>query len=296
MTHKVLTPRQVARAIGVSDASLKRWCDRGLIPCVRTVGGHRRLPIEGVLQFLRSNGHALVRPEILGLPPNTGRGGVAVGRSIEMVRGALESGDEEKLRHLVFSLYLAGHTARDICDKVLAPAFHAVGVLWYTGRLEIYQERRACEVCLRVLYQLMSSLPPPGADAPAALGGTLRDDPYTLPTTMAELALREIGWRAESCGAGLPASTLCAAIEARRPRLIWLSVSHIASTTAFLENYESLYRTASAQRIAVVIGGAALNDAIRRQIHYSAYCDNLSHLVAFAEALEGHSNGQRADA
>lgn len=282
--------------MGVSDASLKRWCDRGLIPCVRTVGGHRRMPIEGVLQFLRSNGHKLVRPEILGLPPNTGRGGVVVGRSIKMVRAALESGDEEQLRHLVFSLYLAGHTARDICDKVLAPAFHAVGVLWCTGRIEIYQERRACEICLRVLYQLMSALPPSGADGPPALGGTLRDDPYTLPTTMAELALREIGWRAESCGAGLPASTLCAAIKARRPRLLWLSVSHITSPTSFLESYDLLYKTASAQHTAVVIGGAALTDDIRRQIHYSAYCDNLSHLVAFAEALDRHNNGQPPDA
>ena len=74
-----LTPKQVARAIGVSEASLKRWCDKGLIEMVRTVGGHRRLPLSSVLQFLRSSGHQLVRPEILGLPPTTGTGLTVMG-------------------------------------------------------------------------------------------------------------------------------------------------------------------------------------------------------------------------
>jgi predicted site-specific integrase-resolvase len=28
----LLTPKQVARAIGVSESSLKRWCDKGVLP------------------------------------------------------------------------------------------------------------------------------------------------------------------------------------------------------------------------------------------------------------------------
>jgi excisionase family DNA binding protein len=63
---ELITPKQVARAIGVSESSLKRWCDRGLIPTVRTAGGHRRLPISGVLSYLRETGHEMVRPELLG--------------------------------------------------------------------------------------------------------------------------------------------------------------------------------------------------------------------------------------
>jgi excisionase family DNA binding protein len=63
-----VTTRQAAQALGVSEASLKRWCDQGLLPSVRTPGGHRRLPLDGVVQFIRERRLALVRPSLLGLP------------------------------------------------------------------------------------------------------------------------------------------------------------------------------------------------------------------------------------
>jgi len=63
---ELISPKQVALALGVSEASLKRWCDKGLIPAIRTAGGHRRLPINGVIHFIRQTGQHLVRPEVLG--------------------------------------------------------------------------------------------------------------------------------------------------------------------------------------------------------------------------------------
>ena len=46
-----LTTRQVAEALSVSESSVKRWCDQGAIPTIRTVGGHRRIPLDGLLRF-----------------------------------------------------------------------------------------------------------------------------------------------------------------------------------------------------------------------------------------------------
>ena len=65
----LVSPKQVARAIGVSESSLKRWCDQGLIKTVRTAGGHRKMDIAEVLRYVREQDHKLVSPEILGLPP-----------------------------------------------------------------------------------------------------------------------------------------------------------------------------------------------------------------------------------
>ena len=69
---ELVTPKQVALAIGVSEASLKRWCDKGLLPFSRTPGGHRRLPISGVMQFVRKTGQSLVEPAVIGLPATIG--------------------------------------------------------------------------------------------------------------------------------------------------------------------------------------------------------------------------------
>jgi excisionase family DNA binding protein len=285
----LLTPKQVARAIGVSEASLKRWCDKGTVHAIRTAGGHRRLPINGVMQFLRRTGYPLVRPEMLGLPSTTGHGQETIERARSHMRPALEAGDEQQVTRLVFDLYLAGHGACDICDQVIAPAFHDIGARWQHGDVEVYEERRGCEVCMRTLYQLRRMLPSVPDSAPNAVGATLEGDPYTIPTLMAEIALREAGWRADSYGIGHPFSTLLAAIRSVRPRLFWLSVSTIATMSDFRAGYATLYETAVECGVPVVVGGRALTEEIRRAIQYSSYGDTLRHLVSCARTLDQHA-------
>lgn len=283
--RELLTPKQVARAIGVSNASLKRWCDKGIIPSVRTAGGHRRLPMNGVISFIRQTGHALVRPEALGLPATIGVGNTVQSYSLAQFRSALENGDEEHARGVLFNLYLAGHSLCDIADKIVAATFHAIGDGWAQGHTEIYQERRAIEVTLRCIFELRQMIPSAAPDAPYALGATPQGDPYSLPTTLVELVLREAGWRAESYGSDHPFETLARAIGRRRPRLFWLSVSKIPVVDEFLAHYAALYDVATDAGVAVVVGGRALTPEIRAEMTYAAYCDHFRHLVSFAASL-----------
>lgn len=280
-----VTPKQVSRAIGTSEASVKRWCDRGRLPCARTAGGHRRLPLSGVIAFLHETGHELVRPEVLGLPSNAGKGAVILTRAAEPMAAALEQGDDEQFDRLAFHLYLAGHAQCAICDQAITPAFGLIGTNWEHGRTEIYQERRAVEICLRTLARLRLAPPPPPADAPTALGGAPAGDAYHLPTAMVELTLREAGWRAASLGCNLPFATLRHALRTQRPRLFWLCAAVIDNSAEFVAEYETLFALAQEQGVAVVVGGRALTEDLRRSLRYSAFCDNLQHLVAFARTL-----------
>jgi methanogenic corrinoid protein MtbC1 len=238
-----------------------------------------------VVQFLRQTGHAIVRPEVLGLPLATGKTDSSIERAWGEMATALEAGDEEQFTRLVFNLYLGGHAVPEICDRAIAPAFHGIGTGWEHGRLEVYQERRACEICMRVLYQIRQALPSIEPGASQAIGGTLEGDPYTLPTAMVALVLRDMGWEAESYGSGHPAETLCAAIRDVRPRLFWLSVSPLPPVDEFLSKYSRVFDAAAAAGVAVVVGGRGLAEDIRREMQYSAYCDNLRHLASFARTL-----------
>jgi len=283
--ERELTTRQVARAMGVSEASIKRWCDRGMIACGRTAGGHRRLPRADVIQFLRESGQRLLRPEVLGMPAGMGRGKVVLARAAGQMAEALEQDEFEQLRRVGFELYLAGHLARDIFDHALAPAFRAIGQRWQHGEIEIYQERRACEMCMQFLRELHRAMPQPADDAPYAIGGTLSGDGYTLAAHMAETVLREVGWRAECYGVGLPAATWYAAIEKTKPRLVWLSVSWIESVATFVEEARRFCECAKQHGVALVVGGRALTESVRQRLPYSAYGDNFQHLAAFAGTL-----------
>lgn len=281
---ELLTPKQVANAIDVSESSVKRWCDKGIIPTQYTAGGHRRIALSGLMEFLRSQQHAIAKPELLGLPSNTGQTHRVIDRASVALADALVAGYEEETRRIVLDLYLAEHSIGRICDEVIAPAFERIGELWECGSAEVYQERQGCEITLHVLHELRSLIPPPLTDAPKAIGGAPASDQYNLATTMAELVLRDAKWNAVSLGDNLPLTTLAAAIKTHRPQLFWLSCSHLSDEETFLDNYARLYDEFGMD-VAIVVGGRALTEAMRRRMKYAAFCDNMQHLNAFAQTL-----------
>jgi methanogenic corrinoid protein MtbC1 len=237
------------------------------------------------MEFLKRGSHQLVRPEVLGLPATTGQTERVIDRAADNLVVALIRGDEQQCRQITLDLYLAEHSITAICDQVFARALMTIGDRWACGEAEVYQERRGCEIALRMLHELRSVVPLPPAHAPLAIGGAPEGDPFNLPTTMVELVLKEAKWNAASLGDNLPFNTLAAAIKEYRPRMFWLSCSHIADPTAFLAGYESLYDEFGLD-VAIVVGGRALNEGLRQQMKYAAYCDTTQHLEAFAQTLQ----------
>ena len=285
---KLISPKQVARAIGVSESTLKRWCDRGLISMTKTAGGHRRMELDAVVRFLRDSGHEIVEPELLGLPAAVGQTGWTLNRACERITSALVAGEESVVRQVVFDLLLAGHTATAIFDDVLAPVMHQIGEKWACGEAAVYQERRACEICMRLLHELRSTTASIEAEAPTAIGGTIENDIYTIPATMAEVVLRSVGWVATEIGTNLPFDTMRKAISETRPRLFWLSVSFISDEEAFVEGINDLFLAAHEIGSALAIGGQAVSESLRQKIQYTTFCESFRDLEMFARSLHSH--------
>ncbi len=280
-----LSPRQVAKALGVSESSVKRWCDQELLPTVRTAGGHRRLLISDVLQYVRQNQLPLVHPQLLGLPATVRPGQRALSRAVDPFAAALIHGDLDLARRIVFDLYLAGEKLVVLFDSLFAPVFQNIGQLWECKSVDVYQERRACELSRRLIEELRFSIAKPATTAPLAVGGTPEGDPYQLATTMAELALQEAGWNALSLGASLPFDSLTAALLRLEPRLFWLSVSHVPDREEFVRGHQRLYQAARTAGVPVIVGGNVLDPELRRLISFTSYGDTLQHLVEFASSL-----------
>jgi excisionase family DNA binding protein len=57
-----LTPKEVGRVLHVSAKTVSRWGARGLIPCLVTLGGHRRFRRDDVdtIGRLMAGAHAAV--------------------------------------------------------------------------------------------------------------------------------------------------------------------------------------------------------------------------------------------
>lgn len=284
-----LTPRQLAQATGVSESSIKRWCDAGEIATIRTPGGHRRIPLSGAMQFLRGTEYELLEPEVLGLPASLRKGAPKLDEAQVQLGEVLESGDADAARRILFELYLSRRPMSEIGDHVIAPAFARIGQRWQCGELEVFQERRAFEIMRNLLHELRLSqaVPPPGALT--ALGGTPSGDSYALAPILVELVLRERGWRACYIGSNLPIETLVSAVRDQRPRLFWLSISHIPDEAQFLEDFAQLEQVAYPQT-ALVVGGQALRADLRSRIRYAAHLETLAHLDTFAATMEHASH------
>jgi methanogenic corrinoid protein MtbC1 len=278
---KSVSPRQLGLAIGVSEASVKRWCNKGLLETTRTAGGHRRIPVQNAIAFLKDQNHPLVQPEILGLPPITGAKVTSLERLIPLVRDALIKGDEECLTRLIMDPFIHGFKALDICDRVMAEAFHDLGDRWKCGEIEVFEERRGCEIARKVLFQLFDALPPPKADAPLAIGGTLTGDHYEIPMAMISITLRELGLQTMALGTDLSGKTLGKAIKKLQPDLFWLSISHIENRKSLIEDYNKLFQVAESNNVPIALGGRALTDKLHHQLHHTVFCENLEHLANF---------------
>jgi excisionase family DNA binding protein len=50
------TPAEVGGLLGVNAKTVSRWCVEGRLPALRTLGGHRRIPSDGLLTLLRRMG------------------------------------------------------------------------------------------------------------------------------------------------------------------------------------------------------------------------------------------------
>lgn len=218
---RLLTTRQLAEALGVSESSLKRWVDAGKIAASRTEGGHRRIELGEAMRFIRSSGTPLVRPEVLDLPE------VALGRERDRLIGYLLSGDGVGARGWLMGRYLEGSTIAELADGPIREAMHELGELWRHDEAGIFIEHRGTDICLQAIAQLRSMTDAPSAQAPVALGGGPPGDPYLLPSQLAAMSLAELGMRAINLGPDTPASAFEAAISEHAPRMVWLSITTV---------------------------------------------------------------------
>lgn len=282
--NQLLSPKQVAEAIGASESSLKRWCDQGLIQTVKTAGGHRRIPVQEALRFAREQNHSVVEPRILAMPASEDRKARRVEGCAERLTEALLTDNEAASHAIVFDLFLAGQPVSLIFDEVIAVAFRTIGEKWECHEADVYQERCSCQVMLRVLHELRAKQVSPERDL-VALGATIEGDQYSLPVTMSEIVLRSVGWNARLLGSSIPFDSMINAVKRHEPGLFWLSVSFIPDEADFIRGFNRLFEAASKINTAIVVGGRGLTSEIRAKLRYSAFCDTVRHLEDFAKTL-----------
>ena len=276
---------QAADAIGVSVSTVKRWVEEGILPAQKTAGGHRKLLLAEVVELARQG--KLPARNLASLKLKFSHGSAPhTARLEQQLYTALLHGDTPAARAIVHGAYQSGMPMDTLADTLIAPPMHRIGSDWESGKIDVMHEHRASQICAAALYELKAILEARSSRSrPIAVGGALEGDYSVLPSLLAQMVLLDSGWEAVNLGPNTPSDSFRFALVELKPRLIWVSLSHLTDQAAFLRHYRQLYQYADEAGVAVVVGGRALGESLRASIPYTAHGDTLSHLAAFARTL-----------
>lgn len=253
-----LSTSEFAKALGISDSSVRRLADAGELEIQRTRGGHRRIPVAEAVRYVRASGVSVERPELLGLAIYHAE--VHSDDVNEQMLAVLEGGKASSVIGLMQTLYAGGMSIDALCDGPILYAMQRIGERWPADKKAIFIEHRATVLCARSLNQLRLSIPEPDEDAPEAIGAAMQGDVYLLPTLMTSLVLHEAGFNETNLGPNTPLDVLADAIEDEQPELTWLCIAEPIRSRTQQYEIEKLALAASHHGSQLVIGGRCAAD------------------------------------
>jgi excisionase family DNA binding protein len=250
---RTLSTSEFAKALGVSDSSVRRLADAGELEIHRTRGGHRRIPVSEAVRYIRDSRSPVLKPELLGLEqaPQQIDTESAAARMLQV----LEEGHASAVIGLMQWLYASGMNIAELCDGPIASAMYKIGDRWPHDKRAIFIEHRATILCCRALNQLRLSIPEPDEDAPKAIGAAMSGDIYLMPTLIASLVLYEAGFNEINLGPNTPLDVLTDSVIDESPDLIWLSVAEPLRSKSQFAEVIKLAEVAKQHKTAFVIGG-----------------------------------------
>ena len=284
---KCLTTKEVARLCRVSDATIKRWDDAGLLHSERTSGRHRRFRAEEVVRFQRE--------QELGLKQCHGDESVIMttNRRRENKKHSnlscfhsLMAGCEESISNILIEAHLDGKPLTEIFDEIVCSAMRRIGELWYNGEISVTQEHLATRVAHNAVYKLRSLLPVPKMNNELAICCAMEGDFHELPTHLAQITLENEGWEVINFGANTPLYCLAEEVLQHSPEMICLSATLMNDVERLSRDYKSFTEQISKLKIPIVLGGRAFNDeCIRTRFPADYYVRSFSEVAELTQRL-----------
>lgn len=237
---ELLSTRQAADRLGVGPTSVKRWADEGLLPCVKTAGGHRRFRAEDVTAFQHQHqGAAPTAPQRSPQWLDLLLSDVPV---ISLQAYALQQRAE-----------LGSWTA---LGMALGSMLEQLGTMWEDGRITVLQEHLASERLSRTLAWASEQIPV-SPTAACLLLLAAEGDEHTLGLSLVELVAREAGYQARWAGSKTPIREIRQIVESGEIDIVAVSASLSSSAPEELERQAGLLAgICSPHEVELWLGGA----------------------------------------
>ena len=279
-----LTTKAVAKLLRVSEATVKRWADGGLLQSDKTVGGHRRFSLNAVARLRRELG---IGPDAD--TPSRQRAQKTMKVSLPSTAQFTETllrGDEQEAGAVLVQAYLSGAALTTLFDETITGAMHQIGELWFKGTITVADEHLATRVVFSALQTLSAVMMPVQPSGLKAICCGVEGDLHELPVQLARIILEYEGWEARSLGPNTPLFALSEMVSRQRPQLVCISARSIPDLDRATTEYSQLRKITGKLGVSVVTGGEGFRDPVFRERFPSEfYANNFTGLSKFIRAL-----------
>jgi MerR family transcriptional regulator, light-induced transcriptional regulator len=281
MTDSVTT-KAVAKLLRVSEATVKRWANSGLLQSEKTMGGHRRFSLNAVAHLRRELG---IAPGADMSPQQSVRNR-GILPATEQFADTLLRADEKDAGAMLVQAYLSGTALTTLFDETITRAMHRVGELWFKGRITIADEHLATRVVFGALQVLSTVVMPVQPHGLKAICCGIEGDLHELPVQLARIVLESEGWEAQSLGPNTPLFALSDMVARQRPQLVCISARSISGLDRATTEYGQFRKITGKLGVAVVIGGEGFRDpVVRERFPSEFYADNFAEFAKFTRTL-----------
>ena len=219
------TPREIAALLRVNESTVKRWIDRGMLPAIKTAGGHRRITQEDLAAFSKKHSRNTAHSYVLRRSDSR--------RSTyswkEYYSAIYHEAYAEGLRDLT-SVKLAGMSITELFETIMVPALIHIGEQWGTGKISISDEHRMTLMIREHVTLLLQIIPEVPRAAPTAVLACVPGENHELILHMIRGILQSVGIRAVNLGINVPLSELVNTVKEQNARIVCITRGYEKST------------------------------------------------------------------
>lgn len=285
---KMLTTRKVAHLLNVSEATVKRWTDEGLLETEKTVGGHRRFRVEKIARFQTEQQLGNQTNDIQSLKPSAEKFSNEMSdEKFDSLFQSLVDGNGEETTSLILNAYMSGATLPYIFDELISKAMRKVGDFWYKGELTIAQEHLATQTALMGVNALSHTLINKSRLPFRAICCSVEEDFHDLPLHLVQTLLENAGWQVINLGANTPFFSLTEAVIRHKPNLVCVSSTVFYSIDRAEREYKEFHQATKKNETLVLLGGDGFKDEkVRSRFPANFYSFSFTQFAGFIKEAE----------
>jgi methanogenic corrinoid protein MtbC1 len=249
--------------LGVTETTVKRWSDEGVLRCAKTPGGHRKFHLPEVAEFAETLGLSLsgIAPPPMSKAQREELAlGVSLGdtsRLASVLLDELLQADRAGVHELLMYLVTHDLSLALIADEVILPAFQQIGSLWEQGKLDVGQEHAASFTMQEALSRLVPSLHHKPQKEMIALVACPAHELHDLGLRCFSYCLQLEGWRVWYLGANTPAEAIVQQIRRLKPNLVALSLTSPQTKQSLRGLLKTIAKAVRSTRGVLIAGGSA---------------------------------------